>query len=213
MTTSVVPIYMYFLATCITVQSYPSFDLVLSPQVLFPFTCISLPHVLQFSHLWWLDQIKTRIGLNCNIYGQEIHVNGATLVVIGPNENPQFLVHLHVLQFSPILVLIWSNHHKCSIYMYFLVTCITVQSYLIFELVQSPQVLIHLHVFPGHMWWLDQIKTRIGLNCNTWIWSNHHKCSIYMYFLVTCITVQSYLIFELVQSPQVLFHLHVFPLG
>ena len=32
-----------------------------------------------------------------------------------------------------------------------------------------------------------------------------------MYFLVTCITVQSYLRFDLVQSPQVLFHLHVFP--
>ena len=28
-------IYMYFLATCITVQFYPSFELVQSPQVLF----------------------------------------------------------------------------------------------------------------------------------------------------------------------------------
>ena len=36
--------YMYFLATCITVQFYPSFDLVQSPQVLFPFTCISWSH-------------------------------------------------------------------------------------------------------------------------------------------------------------------------
>ena len=54
----------------------------------------------------------------------------------------------HVLQFSPILVLIWSNHHKCcSIYMYFLATFITVQSYPSFDLVQSPQVLFHLHVF------------------------------------------------------------------
>jgi hypothetical protein len=62
----------------------------------------------------------------------------------------------HVLQFSPILVLIWSNHHKCcSIYMYFLATCITVQSYPSFDLVQSPQVLFHLH------------KARIGQNCNT----------------------------------------------
>ena len=38
-------------------------------------------------HLWLLDQIKTRIGLNCNTCGQEIHVNGTTLVVIGPNQN------------------------------------------------------------------------------------------------------------------------------
>ena len=37
--------------------------------------------------------------------------------------------------------------------MYFLVTCITVQSYPSFDLVQSPQVLFHLHVFPGHMYY------------------------------------------------------------
>ena len=106
----------------------------------------------------------------------------------------------HVLQFSPVLVLIWSNHHKCcSVYMYFLATCITVQSYPSFDLVQSPQVLFHLHVL--------QFSPILVL-----IWSNHHKCcSIYMYFLATCITDQSYLRFDLVQSPQVLFHLHVFP--
>jgi hypothetical protein len=122
-TTSVVPIYMYFLATCITVQSYPGFDLVQSPQVLFH---------------WWLDQIKTKIGLNSNTCGQEIHVNGTTLVVIGPNQD--------------ILVLIWSNHHKCcSIYMYFLATCITVQPYPSLDLIQSPQVLFHLHIFLGHL--------------------------------------------------------------
>ena len=38
-------------------------------------------------HLWLLHQIKTRIGLNCNTCGQEIHVNGTTLVVIEPNQN------------------------------------------------------------------------------------------------------------------------------
>ena len=65
--------------------------------------------------------------------------------------------------------------------MYFLATCITVQSYLRFDLVQSPQVLFHLHVFPG------------------------------ITVQSTCITVQSYPSFDLVQSPQVLFHLHVFP--
>ena len=196
---------MYFLATCITVQSYPSFDLVQSPQVLF---------------------------------------------------------HLHVLQFSPILVLIWSNHHKCcSIYMYFLATCITVQSYPSLDLIQSPQVLFHLHVFLGLMYyssvlsyiWFGPITTSVDpftciswphvlqfspilaltwsnhhklfpFTCISWphvlqfspilalIWSNHHKCcSIYMYFLATCITVQSYPSLDLVQSPQVLFHLHVFP--
>jgi hypothetical protein len=37
--------------------------------------------------------------------------------------------------------------------MYFLATCITVQSYPSFDLVQSPQVLFHLHVFPGHMYY------------------------------------------------------------
>ena len=168
---------MYFLATCITVQSYPSFDLVQSPQVLF---------------------------------------------------------HLHVLQFSPILVLIWSNHHKCcSIYMYFLATCITVQSYPSLDLIQSPQVLFHLHVFLGHMYyssvlsyiWFGPITTNVDpFTCISWlhvlqfspildlIWSNHHKCcSIYMYFLATYITVQSYPSLDLVQSPQVLFHLNVFP--
>jgi hypothetical protein len=62
---------------------------------------------------------------------------------------------MHVARkYSPILDLIWSNHHKCcSIYMYFLATCITFQSCPSFDLVQSPQVLFHLHVFP--------------LNCNT----------------------------------------------
>ena len=30
---------------------------------------------------------------------------------------------------------------------------ITVQSYPSFDLVQSPQVLFHLHVFPGHMYY------------------------------------------------------------
>ena len=106
----------------------------------------------------------------------------------------------HVLQFSPVLVLIWSNHHKCcSIYMYFLVICITVQSYPSFDLVQSPQVLFWLHGL--------QFSHVLVL-----IWSNHHKCcSIYMYFLATCITVQSCPSLDLVQSPQVLFHLHVFP--
>jgi hypothetical protein len=39
------------------------------------------------------------------------------------------------------------------IYMYFLATCITVQSYPSFDLVQSPQVLFHLHVFPGYMYY------------------------------------------------------------
>ena len=98
---------MYFLATFITVQSYPSFDLVQSPQVLYF-------HLHVFPGISWP----------------------------------------HILQFSPILVLIWSNHHKCcSIYMYFLATCITVQSYPSLDLVQSPQVLFHLHVFPGHMYY------------------------------------------------------------
>jgi hypothetical protein len=79
-------IYMYFLATCITFQSCPSFDLVQSPQY--------------------------KIGLNGNTCGQEIHVNGTTLVVIG--SVPFTCISWpHVLQFSPILVLIWSNHHKC----------------------------------------------------------------------------------------------------
>jgi hypothetical protein len=59
--TSVVPIYMYFLATCITVQSYPSFDLVQSPQVFFHL------HVFP-GHI-----------LNSNTCGQEIHVNGKHL--------------------------------------------------------------------------------------------------------------------------------------
>jgi hypothetical protein len=59
-----------FLATYITVQSYPSFDLVQSSQVLFH-----------------LHVFPTRIGLNCNTCDQEIHVNGTTLVVIGPNQN------------------------------------------------------------------------------------------------------------------------------
>ena len=35
----------------------------------------------------------------------------------------------------------------------FLVTCIAVQSYPSFDLVQSPPVLFHLHVFPGHMYY------------------------------------------------------------
>ena len=35
--------------------------------------------------------------------------------------------------------------------MYFLVTYITVQSYPSLDLIQSPQVLFHLHVFPGHV--------------------------------------------------------------
>jgi hypothetical protein len=69
-------IYMYFLATCITVQSYPSLDLIQSPQVLLHL------HVSP-GHMHY----KTRIGLNCNACDQEIHVNGRTLVVIGPNQN------------------------------------------------------------------------------------------------------------------------------
>ena len=168
---------MYFLVTCITVQSYPSFDLVQSPQVLF---------------------------------------------------------HLHVFPGHMYYSSVLSNQHKCcSIYMYFLVTCITVLSYPSLDLIQSPQVLFHLHVFPGHMYyssvlsyiWFGPITTSVvPFTCISWphvlqfspilvlIWSNHHKCcSIYMYFLATCITVQSYPSFDLVQSPQVLFHLHVFP--
>jgi hypothetical protein len=72
---------MYFLATCITVQSYPSLNLVQSPQVLF---CL---HVLQL--------IKSKIGLNCNTGNQEIHVNGKTLVVIGPNQDHVFPGHIY----------------------------------------------------------------------------------------------------------------------
>ena len=111
--------------------------------------------------------------------------------------------------------------------MYFLVTYITVQSYPSFDLVQSPQVLFHLHVFPGYyispitfvqspqvlFIYMYFLVTCITVQSYpSLIWSNHHKCcSIYMYFLATCITVQSYLSLDLVQSPQVLFHLHVFP--
>ena len=139
----------------------------------------------------------------------------------------------HILQFSPVLVLIWSNHHKCcSIYMYFLVTYITVQSYPSFDLVHITSVV----PFTCISWpYVLQFSPVLVL-----IWSNHHKCcfiymyflvtyitvqsypsfdlvqspqgcSIYMYFLATCITVQFYPSFDLVQSPQVLFHLHVFP--
>jgi hypothetical protein len=64
---------MYFLITYITVQSYPSFDLVQSPQVFFHL------HVFP-GHMYY-------IGLICNTCGQEIHVNGTTLVVIGSNQN------------------------------------------------------------------------------------------------------------------------------
>jgi hypothetical protein len=56
---------------------------------------------------------------------------------------------------------LWNHHKCCSIYMYFLATCITVQSYLIFDLVQSPQVLIHLHVLQFspilHLIWFKEI--------------------------------------------------------
>ena len=37
--------------------------------------------------------------------------------------------------------------------MYILVTYITGQSYPSFDLVQSAQVLFHLHVFPGYMYY------------------------------------------------------------
>ena len=174
---------MYFLATCITVQSCPSFDLVQSPQVLFHLHVF--PGHMYYSSVLsyiWFGPITTSVDpFTC-------------------------ISWLHVLQFSPILHFIWSNHHKCcSIYMYFLATCITVQSYPSFDLVQSPQVLFP---FTCISWpHVLQFSPILAL-----IWSNHHKCcSIYMYFLATCITVQSYLSLDLVQSPQVLFHLHVFP--
>ena len=202
---------MYFLATCITVQSYLIFDLVQSPQVLIHLH-VFLDYIYYSSVLsqFWFGPITTSVvPFTC-------------------------ISWLHVLQFSPVLVLIWSNHHKCcSIYMYFLATCITVQSYPSLDLIQSPQVLFHLHVFLGHMYyssvlsyiWFGPITTSVDpFTCISWlhvlqfspildlIWSNHHKCcSIYMYFLATYITVQSYPSLDLVQSPQVLFHLHVFP--
>jgi hypothetical protein len=144
-----------------------------------PFTCISWLHVLQFSrildliwsnhhkccsiYMYFLLKCKARIGQNCNTCKWNNTCGHWTKSKLGQDWN---VIHVarkypftcifcsHVLQFSPILVLIWSNHHKCcSIYMYFLATCITVQSYLIFHLVQSPQVLIHLHVFPGYMYY------------------------------------------------------------
>jgi hypothetical protein len=72
---------MYFLATCITVQSYPSLDLVQSPQVLFHL------HVFPGYMYYSSDEIKTMTGLNSNACGQEIYVNRTTLVVIGLNQD------------------------------------------------------------------------------------------------------------------------------
>jgi hypothetical protein len=69
---------MYFLVTCITVQSYPRFDLVQSPQVLF--------HLHVFPGYMYYSSVLS-LGLNCNTCNQEIHVNGTTLVVIGPNQD------------------------------------------------------------------------------------------------------------------------------
>jgi hypothetical protein len=67
---------MYFLATCITVQSYLIFDLVQSPQVLF--------HLHVFPATYITVQSYPSFDNKC---GQEIHVNGTTLVVIGPNQD------------------------------------------------------------------------------------------------------------------------------
>ena len=63
-----------------------------------------------------------------------------------------FLATCITVQSYPSLDLVQSPQVLFHLHV-FLVTCITVQSYPSFDLVQSPQVLFHLHVFPGHMYY------------------------------------------------------------